>query len=57
MQPVGRMELNSINDVSRIAGEKITRRNNPSLADLEEDSEDESEDGEQRGPLYSGTSL
>ena len=45
VQPVGRMELNSINDVAKIAGEKITRRNNPSLADLEEDLDDEAVDG------------
>ncbi|XP_041464510.1 tubulin polyglutamylase complex subunit 2-like [Lytechinus variegatus] len=43
VEPLGRMELNSISDVTKIAGEKITRRNNPTIADLEEDSDEEPE--------------
>ncbi|XP_030833094.1 tubulin polyglutamylase complex subunit 2 [Strongylocentrotus purpuratus] len=45
-QPLGRMELNSLADVTKIAGEKITRRNNPTLADLDDDSDGEQETDE-----------
>ncbi|XP_071498810.1 tubulin polyglutamylase complex subunit 2-like [Diadema antillarum] len=41
VQPIGRMELNPIKEVTKIAGDKIARRTNPSLADLDYDSDDE----------------